>query len=72
MARANRDYWETKIAQNQQRDRDTDTRLRALGWTSLRIWEHLPPDEAADLVQQTYVRLVPRSLQGEIGRPHEP
>lgn len=58
MARANRGYWESKIAQNQQRDQDTDTRLRTLGWVSLRIWEHQPPGEAADLVQQTYSKLV--------------
>src|ERR1022692_3611993 len=36
MARANRDSWEAKLAENHQRDQDTDARLRACGWTPLR------------------------------------
>ena len=58
MAKANREYWETKIAENQQRDRDTDVRLRSQGWTPLHIWEHQPVKDAADLVQETYSRLL--------------
>jgi DNA mismatch endonuclease (patch repair protein) len=56
-ARANAEYWNRKILQNQQRDRDTDERLRAAGWTALRVWEHQPVQEAATLVQETYERL---------------
>lgn len=57
-AHANRSYWDAKIAQNRQRDQDTDVRLRALGWTPLRIWEHQSVQEAADLVQAAYAHLL--------------
>jgi DNA mismatch endonuclease, patch repair protein len=33
-------YWPEKIASNSRRDRDTDERLAAEGWLSIRIWEH--------------------------------
>jgi DNA mismatch endonuclease (patch repair protein) len=39
-------YWPEKIERNWQRDRDTDARLTAAGWTPLRVWEHEDPHEA--------------------------
>lgn len=48
---ANRDYWTAKIEGNRARDRDTDSRLLAAGWAVLRIWEHIQPEHAADLVE---------------------
>jgi DNA mismatch endonuclease, patch repair protein len=33
-------WWREKILANQKRDRDTDSRLKAQGWTVLRFWEH--------------------------------
>ncbi|WP_279235764.1 very short patch repair endonuclease [Nocardioides sp. SR21] len=48
------EFWSQKIETNRVRDRDTDARLQALGLTSLRIWEHITPVEAAALVAQTY------------------
>ena len=48
--RSNREWWEWKIATNRARDADTDRRLAELGFASLRIWEHVPPQEAAALV----------------------
>lgn len=59
-ARANREYWDLKIAQNRSRDLDTDQRLTVRGWTPLRVWEHQSIDESADLIEQTYTRLVAR------------
>ena len=47
---ANPDYWAGKVARNQARDRDTDERLQAADWLPVRIWEHEPPEEAADLI----------------------
>lgn len=40
----NEDFWRTKIEGNRQRDIDTDARLAAAGWASVRVWEH---EEAA-------------------------
>lgn len=37
----NNEAWrQAKIAANQRRDRDTDTRLAEQGWVAVRVWEH--------------------------------
>jgi len=46
----NAEWWLWKVRVNQERDADTDRILASLGYTSLRIWEHVPPRDAADLV----------------------
>lgn len=43
----NAEFWRAKILANQERDRDTDTRLRANGWEVVRVWAHETPKEAA-------------------------
>lgn len=43
----NASFWQKKINENMTRDRDTDARLAAEGWTVLRIWEHEPPEDAS-------------------------
>jgi DNA mismatch endonuclease (patch repair protein) len=50
--RSNTDWWEWKVQTNKRRDADTDRALEELGYSSLRIWEHVPPEVAADLVIQ--------------------
>ena len=37
------EFWLAKIEGNRRRDRDTDARLRELGLTPLRVWEHTEP-----------------------------
>jgi DNA mismatch endonuclease (patch repair protein) len=32
-------YWDEKIARNQQRDREVDAQLSALGWHVIRVWD---------------------------------
>src|ERR1700722_2901106 len=54
-SKSNAEWWREKIRENRARDRDTTRRLRALGWTVLRIWEHQPIDDAADLIQQAVI-----------------
>lgn len=56
------DFWLDKVEGNRARDRDTDRRLTELGLTSLRIWEHLPPDRAVEQIVTLY----------ELLRTHEP
>jgi DNA mismatch endonuclease (patch repair protein) len=50
--RANAAFWREKLQRNVDRDRDTDRRLEALGWTVVRVWEHEDPEEAADGIAQ--------------------
>ena len=47
---ANADFWAAKLDGTVERDRETDTRLEAEGWTVLRFWEHEDPAEAAGRV----------------------
>lgn len=61
----NADWWQEKIEANKRRDRDTDARLRAAGWTVIRVWEHDDPRRAADRI----VEIVQRAIrQGEGAR----
>lgn len=45
--RNNAGFWRDKIEGNVRRDRDTDARLEAEGWTVMRVWEHESPADAA-------------------------
>ena len=49
--KSNEEWWVEKIAANARRDRDTDDRLGAAGWTVVRAWEHEDPAEVADRVE---------------------
>lgn len=46
----NADWWRVKLEANVARDRDTDQRLRKLGWLSVRIWEHESVERAVHRV----------------------
>ncbi|WP_076183672.1 very short patch repair endonuclease [Mycolicibacterium fortuitum] len=45
-------YWSAKVATNQARDADTDQRLKDAGWLPIRVWEHVEPAVAADLIEE--------------------
>lgn len=49
--KANRAWWEVKLASIVERDRRTDHELRAAGWLPLRVWEHESPAAAVDRIQ---------------------
>lgn len=49
-------FWVDKVTGNRDRDADTDRRLTELGFSVLRIWEHVEPTEAASLVREAYAR----------------
>ena len=38
--RANREWWESKLRRNHERDLDTTARFEAAGWKVVRVWEH--------------------------------
>jgi DNA mismatch endonuclease, patch repair protein len=63
VAKANATFWAEKVDGNRARDRDTDGRLAAAGWISVRVWEHEDPTEAARNIAD-----VVRS-RGREGRP---
>lgn len=50
--KANGEWWAAKLAGNVERDRDTDARLVASGWTVVRIWEHEDVAGAADRIER--------------------
>jgi DNA mismatch endonuclease (patch repair protein) len=47
----NRSYWEAKFKRNAERDLLVDEGLMRAGWRVLRIWEHVPPNDAAREVE---------------------
>ncbi|MCX4738936.1 very short patch repair endonuclease [Streptomyces antibioticus] len=49
--KSNADWWRNKLERNMTRDRETTDHLTAQGWTVLRFWEHVPPDEVARAIQ---------------------
>lgn len=53
----NADFWRQKIETNRARDADTDARLRAIGWTVLRVWEHESPVVAAETVSRLVAKV---------------
>jgi DNA mismatch endonuclease (patch repair protein) len=62
--KANRGWWVTKLQTNVERDRNTDDRLRGLGWTVVRVWEHEDPLEAATRVARAVrVSLAPAAAR---------
>lgn len=46
----NEAWWRAKIDRTRARDADTNERLRAAGWTAVRVWEHEDAEEAAERV----------------------
>lgn len=58
MPKTNSPFWAEKIRGNQERDEDTTQRLRDLGFSVLRFWEHEPAEEVAEEVARAYRRLL--------------
>lgn len=44
------DYWDAKIARNQERDKENDEALLGLGWSVLRFWDFEVQQDLADCV----------------------
>ena len=49
--KANSEWWASKLDANAERDRETDSRMSAAGWSVIRVWEHEDMGEAADRIR---------------------
>lgn len=65
--KANIGYWEPKLQRNTARDQLVNEALDTAGWLPLRIWEHVPAHDAADLVAATHEER--RAERGRVTRP---
>lgn len=48
----NRAFWSSKIRKNKSRDKWAVRRLRAIGWRSIRIWEHELQSNSQDALRK--------------------
>ena len=64
--KANEWYWSPKLVKNVERDRMNDAALILAGWTVVRLWEHVPVDEAIATV------VMALAASREAGPPSEP
>ena len=53
--RVNTHYWLPKLKRVKDRDRKVRKLLTRAGWKVVRIWEHVSPERAADLVRTALV-----------------
>lgn len=58
-------WWETKLAENESRDRRVNARLTGAGWAVIRIWEHEDPGIAVLRI----IEAVQRPDRNSIGLP---
>jgi DNA mismatch endonuclease (patch repair protein) len=65
----NRAYWVPKLAANAARDRRVDEALGTDGWLVLHVWEHEPPETAADRVAAAVRARTHSSVGGRVSRP---
>ena len=47
---SNTHYWEPKLKRNRYKDRADTKLLKESGWHVLRLWEHVPMQEAVDII----------------------
>jgi DNA mismatch endonuclease (patch repair protein) len=67
-SRTNEEFWREKIGGNRTRDVETDSLLRAAGWTVVRVWEHEDPGAAAERVREAVLSTrIDRAVTGVDG-----
>ena len=65
--RANEWYWGPKLIKNVERDRVNDAAIILAGWTVVRLWEHVPIDEAVGTVVTALTATVPPGPANAVG-----
>lgn len=50
--KVNENYWSPKLLRNVERDRRNDSLLESAGWKVVRIWEHVPVEDALEQVRR--------------------
>jgi DNA mismatch endonuclease (patch repair protein) len=60
LPKSNRAFWRNKIARNRARDQTVNRRLRAMGWSVARVWEHE--------LRQKFIPRVATRLRKVLGR----
>jgi DNA mismatch endonuclease (patch repair protein) len=55
-AKANAEFWQNKIRQNQLRDLDTNEKLKKAGWKVIRVWEHEEQEKIAKRISNTIAK----------------
>ena len=66
-AKANADFWQSKIERNKARDAETNIILSEDGWLVIRVWEHVDPEEASQRIQEILTnRQKQKELKGQV------
>lgn len=52
VSKTNPEFWADKVRLNTERDEQTSQLMRDVGWTVLRFWEHVSPEEASDEIER--------------------
>jgi DNA mismatch endonuclease, patch repair protein len=60
------DYWTAKLARNVQRDERNNVALAQAGWRVIRIWEHVPVEDAVAEIEAALARRPTREHQAGI------
>lgn len=66
--RNNEWYWSPKLLRNVERDQMNNAALTLAGWTVIRLWEHVPLEDAVTTVM-TAVGVRPATTAQSCGRP---
>ena len=60
--------WEDKIEANRKRDRRNRARLRRMGWTVIRLWEHQVDRATERCLHRIRLAIARRSLTGSLSK----
>lgn len=59
----NNEYWEQKLRRNRERDERVNQKLRAFGWSVVRVWEHVGIESAVNRITLELQNAMPGSQE---------